>query len=857
MKISYNWLKRYIDTDISVLEIEKILTSIGLEIESMEQVEEIPGGLLGVVVGEVVECGKHPGADKLSVTKVNIGNKELLDIVCGAPNVAAGQKVLVATVGTALTFSNGETLKLKKSKIRGEQSMGMICAEDELGIGESHDGIMVLPHHAQVGMSAKEYLKLETDTIFEIGLTPNRIDAASHIGVARDLNAYLKFHGLNSSFEVPSVLDFYQLPRSSNTIKPIEVQLDAPDGAPKYYGITIDGLKIAPSPDWLQKAIRSIGIRPINNVVDITNFVLHETGHPLHAFDYHKIEGERVVVRRATAKEKFTTLDGVQRQLSSEDLMICDLKKPMCIGGVFGGENSGVSESTTAIFLESAYFNPVSIRKSSKRHSLKTDASFRFERGANPEILTYACKRAAQLLCDIAGAKIVGEIVKCEGEVIKRAQIELNYERMESLIGKKIGKENILSILKYLEFEILLEQEMGCQVEVPMYRVDVTRECDVVEEVLRIYGYNNIELPQRMSASLSSGVKPDPERIRELCANLLVNNGFYETMNNSLTKSDYYSKLTTFAGENLVELLNPLSSDLNVMRQTLLLNGLEVISYNINHQNTDLKTFEFGNVYNLTSNLELKVDSSNLLNTAISNVSNEDSSQELNNNSSTAAKIDSSVLTQYSQSSKLSLFVTGQGQPYWRGKRSGGSYFMLKGYIEALFNRFGIDIFELEYEPAPADIFAEGLTIKTRGGKTLAIMGTINGSLLKKFDIKQAVYGAEVSWDLLLNLVKKKKVLYKELPKYPLVTRDLALLIDQSVSYATIRKCALATERKILKDVVLFDVYRGSKIPVGKKQYAISFTLQDSEKTLTDKYVEDVMNKLLTRFMNDFGATLR
>ncbi len=827
MKISYNWLKSYIDTNVSLKQVEEILTSIGLEVEGVEQVEEIPGGLHGVVVGMVVKCEKHPGADKLSITKVNIGNEELLNIVCGAPNVAAGQKVLVATVGTTLTFSNGETLKLKRSKIRGEESMGMICAEDELGIGESHEGIMVLPQDAQIGMSAKDFLKLETDTIFEIGLTPNRIDAASHIGVARDLNAYLKFHGFNSNFEIPSVQDFDKLPRSSGALKPIAVKLAAPDGAPKYYGITLDNIKIAPSPEWLQKAVRSIGLRSINNVVDITNFVLHETGHPMHAFDYHKIEGETVVVRRAKENENFKTLDGIERKLNKEDLMICDIAKPMCIGGVFGGEYSGVSESTTAIFLESAYFNPVSIRKSSKRHTLKTDASFRFERGANPQILTYAIKRTAQLLCEIAGAKIVGEIVKCKGEVKESVVISLNYERMEALIGKKIGKESILSILKHLDFEILQEQDCDCEVAVPMYRVDVTRECDVVEEVLRIYGYNNIELPPRMSASLSPGIKPDPERIRELAANLLVNNGFYETMNNSLTKSDYYTKLHTFPEENLVKLLNPLSSDLNAMRETLLLNGLEVISYNINHQTTELKIFEFGNIYNLL----------------------------LENNLET--KDESSTLSNYSQSSKLSLFVTGQGQPYWRGKLSGGSYFMLKGYIEALFSRFGIELFDLEYEPAPADVFAEGLTIKTNGGKTLAIMGTISSSLLKRFDIKQAVYGAEISWDLLLNLVKKKKVLYKELPKYPEVTRDLALLIDQSISYAAIRKCAFSTEKKLLKAVVLFDVYRGDKIPAGKKQYAISFTLQDTDKTLTDKYVEEIMNKLLTKFMNDFDATLR
>lgn len=820
MKISYNWLRRYIDTNISILEVEKILTDIGLEVEGVEEVEEIPGGLQGVVVGEVVECEKHPDADKLSLTKVNIGKEDLLNIVCGAPNVAAGQKVFVATVGTTLTLPNGESLKLKKSKIRGQVSMGMICAEDELGIGESHDGIMVLPQDSKVGVSAKEYLNLATDTVFEIGLTPNRIDAASHIGVARDLYAYLKFHNIQGSFEIPSILDLDKLPKSCGNRAPISVKLEAPEGAPKYYGLTLDNIEIAPSPDWLQKLLRSIGIRPINNVVDITNFVLHETGHPLHAFDYHKIEGETVVVRRAKEKEKFRTLDGVERELSSQDLMICDISKPMCIGGVFGGEDSGVSDSTTAIFLESAYFNPVSIRKSSKRHTLNTDASFRFERGADPEVLTYACMRAAQLLCEIAGAKVVGEIVKCESKPFERAKISLNYNRIESLFGKKIGKESILAILKYLDFNILDEQDNCCQVAVPMYRVDVTRECDVVEEVLRIYGYNNIELPQRMSASLSPGVKPDPERIRELCANLLVNNGFYEAMNNSLTKGDYYSKLTTFPSENLVKLLNPLSSDLNAMRQTLLLNGLEVISYNINHQNSELKLFEFGNVYNYTSNSE-------------------------------------AAPAKHDESSKLSLFVTGQGRAYWRGKRSGGSYFMLKGYLELIFKRFGIDIFELEYQPAPADLFAEGLTIKTKGGKTLAVMGTISSFLLKKFDIKQAVYGAEISWDILINLVKKKKVLYQELPKYPEVTRDLALLIDKNVSYSDIRKCALATEKKLLKDVVLFDVYRGEKIPDGKKQYAISFTLQDKDKTLTDKNVEKTMNKFLNRFMSEFGATLR
>lgn len=821
MKISYNWLKRYINVNIAPEELATILTSIGLEVESMEVAEDIPGGLAGVVVGHVVECSKHPDADKLSLTKVDTGNGELLQIVCGAPNVAAGQKVLVATVGTNLTFSNGEEIKIKRSKIRGVESMGMICAEDELGIGDSHEGIMVLPEDAVLGTSAKDFLRLESDTVFEIGLTPNRIDAASHIGVARDLYAYLKYHGYDVTLNLPSESDFDKLTKSDSGTKAAEIDLMASDGAPKYYGLTLDNIKVAPSPEWLQKVLRAAGVRPINNVVDITNFILHETGQPLHAFDLNKIEGSKVVVRRAEEGEKFVTLDGVEREMSSEDLMICDSVKPMCLGGVFGGENSGVTESTTSIFLESAYFNPVSIRKSSKRHALKTDASFRFERGANPEIISYALKRAALLLADIAGATVVGEIKKTYPLKIERAKISLNFERMEDLIGKKIGSESILSIIKLLDFEILESDNSGAVVAVPGYRVDVTRECDVVEDVLRIYGYNNIELPERMSASLTPGIKPDPERIRELAANLLVNNGFYEMMNNSLTKSDYYAKLKTYPEENLVKIINPLSSDLNSMRQTLLLNGLEVVAYNINRQHNDLKLFEFGNVYSFgKENADDK-------------------------------------LKDYKESPKLSLIVTGPGYPYWRGKRASSSYFMLKGYLEALLKRFGVNMYELDYLSAPADLFSEGMEIVTKGGKKLAVMGTVKTSLLKQFDVKQPVYAAELSWDILLGIVKKKRVQYSELPKFPEVKRDLALLIDEKVSFADLRATALATEKKILKNVILFDVYRGDKIPQGKKQYAISFTLQDLDKTLTDKYVEDVMNRLLTAYMNKFGASLR
>ena len=827
MKISYNWLKRYLQTEIPVSQIEEILTSIGLEVESVETTEQIPGGLAGVFTGEVVECAKHPGADKLSLTKVDVGSGELLSIVCGAPNVAAGQKVLVATVGTTLTFAGGEVLKIKRSKIRGEESMGMICAEDELGIGTSHEGIMVLASDTPIGISAKEFLKLESDTVFEIGLTPNRIDAASHIGVARDLNAYLKFNGIGCEFQIPGVHEFEKLQKSDST-KAATLEVTAKDGAPKYYGLTMDNVTVSPSPEWLQNALKAIGLRPINNVVDVTNFVLHETGHPLHAFDYDKIDGGKVVVRRAFEGEKFVTLDQAERVLSAEDLMICNEAKPMCIAGVFGGEESGVTAATTKVFLESAYFNPVSVRKSSKRHNLKTDASFRFERGADPDNVEFALKRAAILLSLLSGARVCGEIVRFDGDIPSKAVAELDFSRMERLIGKKIGVVNIKKLLELLDFDILSVNGEGAKVSVPRYRVDVTRECDVVEDILRIYGYNNIELPQRMSASLTPGVKPDPERIRTLAANLLVDNGFYEMMNNSLTKSDYYSKLKTYPEESLVRLLNPLSSDLNAMRQTLLLNGLEVVAYNVNRQHTELRLFEFGNVYSL----EQSIGSSN-------------EAQEPDK------------LKAYKESSRLSMVVTGQGSPYWRGKKAPGNYFMLKGYVEALLKRFGIDINDFEYVAAPADLFEEGLALKTKSGKELGYFGTVRKSLAKQFDIKQDVYAAELSWEMILTQVKKKRVLYSELPKYPSVTRDLALLVDEAVTYSQLRQASFSAERKLLKNVVLFDVYRGDKIPAGKKQYALSFTLQDLGNTLTDKVVEEVMSKLLDTFSKNFGASLR
>ena len=825
MKISYNWLREYVNSSLTPSEAEKILSSIGLEVESMESVEEIPGSLDGVVVGEVVECGKHPDADKLSLTKVDAGESELLQIVCGAPNVAKGQKVLVAKVGTTLTFTSGEQVKLKRAKIRGVESAGMICAEDELGIGTSHDGIMVLPADAVIGTPAKEYLGLETDTLLEIGLTPNRVDAASHIGVARDFSAWLRFNGTDSRLVKPSVDNFESLVKSLD-IKPAKVTVVAADGAPRYAGLTFDNVTLAPSPDWLKKRISAIGLRPINNIVDITNFILHETGHPLHAFDYDKIAGHEVIVRRAKDGERFTTLDGVERELTADDLMICDAEKPMTLAGIFGGAESGITSSTKRVFLESAYFNPVSIRKSSKRHQIKTDASFRYERGADPEMVPYAIKRAAILFQELAGATVAGDIIDIYPEKIDRAVVEIDFERVERLIGKRIGRESILNILEYLEYDILKSDNTGASLSVPCYRVDVTRECDIVEDVLRIYGYNNVEIPERMVASITPGRKPDPESVKEGLSAFLAANGFHEIMNNSLTKGEYYSKLKSFPEENLVKILNPLSSDLNAMRQTLLLSGLEVVSYNINRQSSDLKLFEIGNVY------------------SYSPADDGDLSPALN-------------LKSYKEGTKISLIVTGPGVQSWRTSAIPASYFTLKGQLELLLRRYGIEPADLEYSSAPSDIFSEGLVYKTQSGKEIGMMGAISQTLLKRFGIKQQVFAAEISWDILFQLIKKQKVLFKEMPKFPEVKRDLALLLDEGVSFTEIRKSAFKAERKILKSVTLFDVYRGDKIPEGKKQYAISFVLQDSEKTLTDKYVEETMTKLLKNFETNFGAQLR
>ena len=829
MRISCNWLRDYIECDLSAEQIAEALTSIGLEVDSLEQVEAIPGGLAGVIVAEVVECYDHPDSDHLHITRLNTGEPELLQVVCGAPNVAAGQKVLLATVGTKL----GEDFKIKKSKIRGVESFGMICAEDELGIGNSHDGIMVLDPDAVPGTPAKEYLHLESDWVIEIGLTANRVDAASHIGVARDLYAWLRLNNIPCRLNIPDVSAFREGPEgictsASEIDGAIPVEVQAADGAPEYTGITIKGVKVGPSPEWLQKKLLSVGLRPINNVVDVTNFVLMEIGQPLHAFDAAHITGHKVVVRRAAEGEKFVTLDGVEHTMSREDLMIANPVEAMCLAGVFGGKESGVTETTTDVFLESAWFNPVSVRKSSKRHGLKTDASFRYERGADPLVAGYAGRRAALLILELAGGHVVGKVQEfCPGKFVRKT-VDLDYDRIERFIGKKIGHETIENILSWLSYDFLERRTdadgrpAGAKVAVPSYMVDVSRECDVVEEILRIYGYNNIELPSSVHGSVNAEEKPEPEKVRNTVSDFLAANGFVETMNNSLTKSEYYAGLKTFPEEKCVRILNPLSSDLNVMRQTLILNGLEVIAYNINRQIYSMKTFEYGSVYSFRPGT------------------------------------DGSTLASYDEKTAYAMFITGPGEKSWCAEARKGSYFQLKGYLELLLRRFGADIYSLDYDAAPADIFSEGLAYRLPGsGEILAVMGSVAPARLKQFGIRQPVFAAEISWPALFELVKRDRTRYRELPKFPEVRRDLALLLDESVAYADLRKSAFRAGKKLLKSVSLFDVYRGDKIPEGKKQYAMSFVIQDPEKTLTDNDVEKFMSKLLAVFTNEYGAVLR
>ena len=814
MKLSYNWLKEYLKCDLSPEQVAQAMTSIGIEVDSVEMQEPVPGGLRNVVVAKVLTCEAHPDSDHLHVTTVDDGSNEPVQVVCGAPNVAAGQKVLFARIGAVLPGD----FKIKKSKIRGVESFGMICAEDELGIGESHEGILVLPEDAVIGTPAKEYLGLKDEAVIEYEITANRIDAASHIGVARDLYAYLYSKGIPAKLELPSVDAFCE---GEGESIPVEV-LDS-TGAPRYCGITVKGVKVAPSPQWLQEKLMSIGLKPINNIVDISNFVLFETGQPLHTFDAGKIKGGKVIVRRAAAGEILKTLDGVERKLAACDVVIANAEGPMCIAGVFGGEDSGVSEATVDVFIEGAYFDPVSIRRTAKSQTLSTDASFRFERGADPEAALYAAKRAALLILETAGGKVAGKVREVYPNKIERAQIALDYGRIQHFIGKEIGTKTIEKILEGLNYQFLQRRESGALVAAPTYMVDVTRECDVVEEILRIYGYNNIELPESLRMSVNPSARPEAEATRNSISNWLAANGFVETMNNSLTKEDYYTQLESFPAQRCVRIVNPLSSDLNVMRQTLLLGGLEVVAYNLNRQATSLRFFEYGSVY-----------------------------QRL-------PEGDGKTLASYEEHRCFSLFISGTPEKVWRSPAQKSSFFQLKGQVENLLARYRVDVNGLIAGAAPADLFSEGLTwsIPGREPQLLATLGTMNPALCRRFGIKQPVFAAEINWEVLFTLVKRDKFSFRELPRFPEVRRDLALLLDEKVAYADVRKCALKAGRHLIKNVTLFDVYRGDKIPSGKKQYALSFVLQDLERTLTDAEVEKTMERVLGALQSELGAALR
>ena len=814
MKLSYSWLKEYLKCTLTPEQVAEAMTSIGIEVDSVQTQEMIPGGLAGVVVAKVLTCEPHPDSDHLHVTTVDDGSPEPVQVVCGAPNVAAGQKVLFARIGTVLPGD----FKIKKSKIRGVESLGMICAEDELGIGTSHAGIMVLPEEAVVGTPAKEYLQLKDEAVIEYEITANRIDAASHLGVARDLYAYLYSQDLPAMLVIPSVDAFCEGPGESIPVEVLDVQ-----GAPRYSGITVEGVKVAPSPEWLQERLLSIGLKPINNVVDISNYILFETGQPLHTFDADKIRGGKVIVRRAGEGELIRTLDGAERKLAACDMVIANAEGPMCIAGVFGGEDSGVSESTVNVFIEGAYFDPASVRRTAKSQQLSTDASFRFERGADPDAALYAAKRAALLIQEVAGGKVVGKVREVYPQPIGRAQVDLDYNRMERVMGKKIGHATIEKILQGLNYQFLEKREGGALVAVPTYMVDVTRECDVVEEILRIYGYNNIELPGSLRMSVNPSQQPDPEATRNAISNWLAANGFVETMNNSLTKEEYYTGLETFPVSRCARIVNPLSQDLNVMRQTLLLNGLEVVAYNLNRQATSLRFFEYGSVY-----------------------------QRL-------PQGDGTTLESYEEHRCFSLFLSGTPDKVWRSPASKSSFFQLKGYVEALMARYRIDVQNLALGTAPADLFSEGITYSLPGRepKLLATLGCMNPALCKRFGIKQPVFAAEINWEVLFTLIKRDKFSFKELPRFPEVRRDLALLLDEGVSYASVRKAALQAGKKLIKGVTLFDVYRGDKIPAGKKQYALNFVLQDLERTLTDVEVEKTMDRILSALQNECGAVLR
>jgi phenylalanyl-tRNA synthetase beta chain len=819
MKISYSWLQQYIDIDIDPNELSILLTDGGLEVEGLEKIESIKGGLKGIKIGKVLTCEKHANADKLSVTTVDIGEDNPLPIVCGAPNVAAGQNVLVATVGTIL-YDGDESFKIKKSKIRGEVSEGMICAEDELGLGSSHDGIMVLPEDVSIGDDARSFFNITDDWVYEIGLTPNRADATSHIGSARDLVAVInRFYPENKkSLKIPDVSNFSI---DDKTGLDIDISIENTNDCSRYTGLCISNVEIKESPEWLQNRLKSIGLRPINNIVDVTNYVLMETGHPLHAFDYDKIEGKKVIVKNVAEGTKFITLDDAEHKLSSKDLMICNAKEAMCFAGVFGGKGFGVENTTTNIFLESAYFDSVAVRKTSKLHNLKTDASFRFERGTDPNITVYALKRAALLIKELAGGKIASDIIDLYPNPINKWPIELRYSQLDRLVGQVIPRDMVKSILLDLDIEIEKETDKGLHLIIPTFKVDVTREADIIEEVLRVYGYNQITLDDQIHSSISYSQKPDLDKITNLVSEFLTAKSYSEIMNNSLTKQDYYVKNEAFNEDKSVKILNPLSSELNVLRQNLLFGGMETISRNIKHKNSDVKVFEFGNQY------------------------------AIGDESST------NVTEHYLQESHLGIFLSGmKSQESWANKSTDVDFFDLKSVVQELLQKLGIKLKDIKMTELFDETYSYGLNLKIKKNQ-FAVIGKINATICKQFDIEQEVFYADINWTNLFSQLKNYKAKYTEISKYPAVRRDLALLLDRNVDFSAIELNIRNAERNLLKGVNLFDVYEGKGVPEGKKSYAISVLLQDPNKTLNDKIIEKTMSKIFKSIQREFSAELR
>ena len=820
MNISYNWLKEYVNFDLTPDEVAAALTSIGLETGSVEEVQTIKGGLEGLVIGEVLTCVEHPNSDHLHITTVNLGNGEPTQIVCGAPNVAAGQKVVVATLGTKL-YDGDECFTIKKSKIRGVESIGMICAEDEIGIGTSHDGIIVLPEDAVPGTLAKDYYNVKSDYVLEVDITPNRADACSHYGVARDLYAYLIQNGKQATLQRPSVEAF----AVENHDLDIKVTVENSEACPRYAGVTVKGVTVKESPEWLQNKLHLIGVRPINNVVDITNYIVHAFGQPLHCFDADKIKGGEVIVKTMPEGTPFVTLDGVERKLNERDLMICNKEEAMCIAGVFGGLDSGSTEATTDVFIESAYFHPTWVRKTARRHGLNTDASFRFERGIDPNITIYCLKLAALLVKELAGGTISSEIKDICVAPAQDFVVKLAYEKIHSLVGKVIPVETIKSIVSSLEMKITNETAEGLTLAVPPYRVDVQRDCDVIEDILRIYGYNNVEIPSTLKSSLTTkGDADKSNKLQNLVAEQLVGCGFNEILNNSLTRAAYYDGLESYPSNHLVMLMNPLSADLNSMRQTLLFGGLESIAHNANRKNADLKFFEFGNCYYFDAD----------------------------------KKNPEKTLDAYSEDYHLGLWVTGKRvSNSWAHADENSSVYELKAYVENILKRLGLDLRNLVVGNLTDDIFAAALSVNTKGGKRLATFGVVTKKLLKVFDIDNEVYYADFDWKELMKAIRSVKISYKEISKFPAVKRDLALLLDKNVQFAEIEKIAYETEKKLLKEVELFDVYEGKNLEAGKKSYAVSFLLQDESQTLNDKMIDKIMSKLVKNLEEKLNAKLR